>query len=156
MPSDYSEFSVVFKCSDAWLQPEGNGQHDTHWDGVIAHLAHTPAGHLADDAYRFTVKALIASATNHTHIAHLAVGAHNETAQHVALDALLVCMIGIFARLVDEIDQPTLTAGELRLDVHVVILINLHIGLFGHGVDSGDMTHLCCHGQHCSHDHHEQ
>ena len=137
------------------LQPEGDGQHDPDGDGMVAHLAHAPLGHLADDADGFTVKALIASATDDAYIAHLAIGANNETAHHTALNAFLVGMVGIFARLVDEIDQATLATGKLRLNVHVVILIDLHIRLFGHGIDSGHMAHLCCHGQHCSQGHHE-
>ena len=136
--------TVVFSI----LQPEVDGQHHTDGHGVVAHFAHTPLGHLADDSEGLVVQALVARTTDDTHIAHLAVNANDETAQHTALDAFLVGMIGILTRLVDEVDEPTLAAGELRLNVHIVKVIDLHIGMLGHRIDSSDMAHLCCQGQH--------
>ena len=116
---------------------------------MVAHLADTPLGHLGDDANGFSVQALVTSAADDTHITHTPVSADDETAQHASLDAVFVSMIGIFAGLVDEIDKTPLATGELWLDVHIVKLIDLDMGLLGHGVDGSDMTHLRYHGQRC-------
>ena len=96
---------------------------------MIAHLADAPLGHLADDTDGFTVQTLVAGTANHTGVGHLAVNAHDETAQDAPLDALLVGVIGILTVLVDEVDEATLTARELRLDIHIVKLIDLHVRL---------------------------
>ena len=121
------------------LQPEVDGQHHAHGDGLFADLAHTPLGHRADDADGLTVQALVARSTNHAHVTHLAIGTHNEAAQDTALDALLVGMIRIFAGLVDEVDQRAFPAGELGLDIDIIKLIHLHIGAFGRGIDCGTL-----------------
>ena len=107
---------------------------------MIADLAHAPLGHLLDDADCFAVKAVVAGTSYHAHIVHLAVNTDNETAQDSTLNAFLIGMVGVLSGLVDEIDQAALATGELGLDVHIVKLIDLHVGLLGQGIDSSDMT----------------
>ena len=131
------------------LQPESNGENNADGNGMVGHLADTPLGHLGNDTNGFPVQTLVTSAADDADIAHTPVGADDETAQHASLDAVFVSMIGIFAGLVDEIDKTSLTTGELWLDVHIVKLIDLDMGLLGHGVDGSDMTHLRYHGQRC-------
>ena len=46
---------------------------------------------------------------------------------------------------VDEIDEPTLATRKLRLDIHIIKLINLNIRRLGLGIDRGHMTYLCYH-----------
>ena len=116
---------------------------------MVGHLADTPLGHLGNDTNGFPVQALIASAADDADITHTSVGADDKTAQHASLDVIFVSVIGIFAGFVDEIDKTSLTTGELGLDVHIVKLIDLDMGLLGHGVDGSDMTHLRHHGQRC-------
>ena len=128
------------------LQAECDRQDDPDGDGVVAYLADAPLGHLANDADGLTVQALVARATNDADVAHLTVGADDEAAQHAALDALLVGIIGILASLVDEVDEASLATRELGLNVHVVKLIDFHVRLLCCGIDRRDMTHLRYHG----------
>ena len=113
---------------------------------MVAHLADAPLGHLANDADGLTIEALIARAANDADVAHLTVGADDETAQHAALNALFLGIRGILARLVDEVDKASLATRELGLNVHVVKLIDFHVRLLCCGIDRRDMTHLRYHG----------
>lgn len=142
MPILFVVCKVSFFGGVGELQPEGDGQHYPDGDGVVAHLADAPARHLADDAYGLAVQTLVGGAADDAHVAHLAVGAHDETAQDASLDMILIGVVRVFAGLVDKVDQPSLTAGELGLYVHIVIFINLHVGLLGHGIDGSDMANL--------------
>ena len=131
------------------LQPESDGEDNADGNGMVGHLADTPLGHLGNDTNGLSVQALVTSAAYDADITHTPVGADDETAQHTSLDAVFVSMIRIFAGFVDEIDKTPLTTGKLWLDVHIVKLIDLDMGLLGHGVDGSDMTHLRHHGQRC-------
>lgn len=128
------------------LQAESYRQYDPNGNRMVAYFADAPLGHLTNDAYGFTVKAFVTSAANDSDVAHLAVGSHNETAQHAALDAVLVGMIRILARLVDEVDESSLAAGELWLDVNIVKLIDFDIRLFRSRINGRDVTHLRYYG----------
>ena len=77
---------------------------------MVAHLADTPFGHLPDDADSLTVQTLITGATNDANVAYLAVGTHNETAQHTALYALFISLIGIFPSFIDKVDETSLAS----------------------------------------------
>ena len=127
------------------LQAEGDGQHNPYWDCVSSDFTHAPLGHLTDDADGFTIQALITRTANDPHVAHLAVGVHNETAQNATLNAVLGGMIGILARLVDEVDESSLTTGKLWLDVNILKLIDFDVRMLGCWIDGGHMTHLCYH-----------
>ena len=138
------------------LQSEGDGKDDPDGDGVVADLADAPLGHLADDAHRLAVQAIVARAANHADVAHLAIGTHDEATQHATLDALLVGVVGILACLVDEVDKASLATRELGLNVHIFKLIDFHVRLLSRGVDRSDVTNLRYHGQCCGQRHYHQ
>ena len=127
------------------LEAEGDRQYYSNGDGTSSDLADAPLGHRTDDADGLTVQTLVASTANHPHIAHFTIGTHNETAQNAALNAVLVSIVRIFARLVDEVDETSLATRELWLNVNIVKLIDFNVGLLGSGVDGCDMSHLCYH-----------
>jgi len=144
-----SDISGWFVAEWGPLQAEGDGQDNPNGDGVVANLADAPLGHLADDAHRLAVQAIVARATNDADVAHPAVGAHDEAAQHTSLDAVLISLVGILAGLVDEVDEASLATGELGLNVYIFKLIDFHVRLLSRGVDRSDMAHLRYHGQCC-------
>lgn len=109
------------------LSAECDGEDAVHRHHFAANSAHFPLGHVADDSHRLAVERFL-NAFNHLHVDDAAIGVDNETAHHATLNAVVIGVIGVFARFVDVVHQCAFAAGELWLHVHKIVFINIHIG----------------------------
>ena len=139
-------FTVTRGHCQISLKSECDGQDAAHGNCAAAYLASGPARHRVDDAHRLAVKRLVTRTADDGHIAHLSIGADDETAQHAALNAILIGMVGILACLVYKIDEAALTARKLGLHVNVVELIDLDVAVTRTGIYGGHMAYLSTHG----------
>ena len=109
------------------LAAECDGEDAVHGHHFAVYSAHFPLGHVADYSHRLAVERLL-DAFNHLHVNYAAVGVDNEAAYHATLNAVVIGVIGVFARLVDVVHQCAFATGELWLHIHKIVFINIHIG----------------------------